>query len=119
VSSFYVLCPATPTEWHCDLDALQIGLGKRWPGVDVTHSDEQTRAVAWELYLGGPHWLDGSIDQDGEACYLRGSPDLLADFVVWFRELEPVPDLVLVIDTGGTLHPVPVHVTRDEVLAML
>jgi hypothetical protein len=87
---------------------LQIGLPKRWPGVDVSRADERTRAVAWELYLGGPQWLDGSIEEDGEACYLRGSLDLIADFVVGFRELEPVPELVLVLDAEGTLHPVPV-----------
>lgn len=37
---------------------------------------------AWELYLGGPVWPDGSIDQHGQACCLRGSPDLIADFFV-------------------------------------
>lgn len=119
MSSFYVLCPPAQTEWRCDLDALQISLSTRWPGVAVSRSEEQTRAVAWELYLGGSQWLDGSIDQDGEACYLRGSPDLIADFVIWFRELEPVPELVLVLDADGTLHLVPANVTRDEVLAML
>lgn len=114
-----MLCPPEQTEWRCDLDALQVGLSKRWPGVAVSQSEEHTRAVAWELYLGGPQWLDGSIDQGGEACYLRGSPDLIADFVIWFRELEPVPELVLVLDADGTLHRVPANVTRDEVLAML
>jgi hypothetical protein len=64
-------------------------------------------------------WLDGSIDQDGEACYLRGSPDLIAYLVIWFRELEPAQELVLVLDADGELHRVPANVTRGEVLAML
>jgi len=62
--------------------------------------------------------VGGSIDQDGEVCCLRGSPDLIADFVVWFRELEPVPELVLVLDADGTLYRLPANVTRGEVLAM-
>jgi hypothetical protein len=119
VSAFYVLCPPAPSEWHCDLDALAVALSQRWPGAAVSRSDDRTRAVAWELYPNQQQWLDGSINQDGSACYLRGTPDLIAEFVSWIREREPDPELVLVLDADGIPHPVPRYATLDQVIPLL
>lgn len=113
------LCPPASTEWRCNLDVFRIALARRWPGAFINQGDEPTRAVIWELRRYTSFWLDGSINQDGQACYLKGSPALVADFVTWFRESEPIPQLVLVLDADGTPHPIPAGVTHSDVLALL
>ena len=94
-------------------------LASRWPQARLSTGHLPTDAVTWELNPGAGAWLDGSIHTDGQACYLRGDPDLLADHILRHRAQYPEPDLVLVCDAYGVLQPVLTSTTRHEVIDML
>lgn len=120
MSNAYLLCPPEPTDWHIELETFAAALAARWPHAminrDATHA---SRAINWELNLGGSAWLDASLDRDGQATHFRGDPELIADYVLWFRAEHPEPELVLIHDADGDLHDISTNTTRDEVLGVL
>jgi hypothetical protein len=119
MSNGYLLCPIGPTDWSLGLDAHLQAIADRWSQAEVCRGVQPAEAVMWELALGDDLWIDGSVDVDGQVCYLRGSPELLTDYVLWFRAEHHEPDLVLVHDDGGELHTIFPTTTRQEVLSML
>ena len=83
----YVICPGTDGLARA---SFAEALASRWPEADVeVHADPvyPTRSVTWTIARGQPpdRWLDGSLDQAGQASYLRGHPELVADYALWLR----------------------------------
>ena len=86
---FYVISPPERTEWRLDQDVFVRSLLSDWPGITIhpPEPDSPTRSVVWSMEdpEGGSKWLEGSLDREGQAHYLRGDLGLSAEFAQWLR----------------------------------
>ena len=117
----YLICPPEQTSWHVDLASFAGALPSPWPQADVdipAGAVNPTRAVTWTIASAHSpdRWLGGSLDQAGQASYLRGHPELVADYALWLRVAGPTPRLVLVSDANGALLPLLPATTAQEVI---
>lgn len=96
---FYVISPPESTDWHLDHDAFARDLVSDWPNARIStpEPDSPTRSVVWSIEdpQGGSHWLEGSLDREGQAHYVRGDLTLAAKFANWLRrKVDPAQPLV-------------------------
>jgi hypothetical protein len=94
---FYMISPMGPTAWQvsqAELDDLLEGL---WPGVrsQIPGLPTDTRALEWD-FANGDAWLSGFMTANGQQFYLRGFPDLIAQFAVALKSrFAPSEEILL------------------------
>jgi len=93
MGEMYLISPPGATDWRLDQGRFVAGLVLRWPGADVGVFDSAiapVRAVTWFI-RSSERWLNGSLDQAGQASYLKGDAHLVAEYAVWLRAIDPRP----------------------------
>lgn len=96
---FYVISPPERNGWRLNHEDFARHVAANWPSARFSPPDPHstTDAVAWDLPdpHAGAHWLKGSLDREGEAVYLKGDIELVAEFDTWLRqEVDPSQPLV-------------------------
>ncbi len=125
ISVPYLLGPPDTTDWCLDRDRFVTALSALWPTADiaVSGSDAPRRfpSVTWSVRNWRddeevPPWLDGSLDRAHQTSSLYGDAGLVAEYVLWFRKLDPDQPLVLIAgDDRGPLALLSTT-TDDEVI---
>ena len=106
MSSTTIVCSPTRAQAGESHEAVEAWLLATFPAARVTDRDGvSTRALAWEIVrprLGT--WLDGSIDAEREAFYLKGDLDLICETAVAAVALfPPDADVIVVSAAVGTM----------------
>jgi hypothetical protein len=101
----YSLGPPESTDWCLETDGFVAALSQLWPAADIAISGSdalpQSPSVTWSVrnWSGDeevPPWLDGSLDHARQTSFLRGDPDLVAEYILWFQALNPAQPLLLI-----------------------
>jgi len=88
---FYLIAPPERSGWHLKRSAFARAIEAELPQARFSRPDplSSTRSIVWDIPdpQGGSRWLEGSLDQAGEAVYLRGDAGLAAAFATWLRKI--------------------------------
>ena len=109
---FYVVTPPADTSWHVDRQTLVKLLRSGWPDIDVRLAEAGSpaaRDVVWRVRVGSDE-MEGSQDRAGQAHYLEGPPEAVAQFAAWWRRQVPEQQPLILCDES---YSTVVHLDSD------
>jgi hypothetical protein len=101
MSTFAVVSRESERSLWAGLPEFEVALMQTFPDVRITARDtDAVEAIAWTRGdYGSPSWMDGSINAEVTAVFLRGDDRLIYETALWLQ--SAVGDGVLTWDWQG------------------
>lgn len=93
------MSPPDDTDWRIEADAFVAALRDRRPDAPVRWASDPGSTDALDfLAILGPQRVNGWLARDGQALWLEGDLPDVASVAIWFREIVPSPQPLLLYD---------------------
>jgi hypothetical protein len=116
---FYVISPPNRTDWRFDRDVLRQRLVASWPGVQIAYEGDRhpARDIVWTYWSDGDE-LTGQQDTAGQAQYLRGPLELVAEYAAWWRsQVDIDQQLILYDESYATVVPLLPGIDASQIVS--